>query len=167
MLRLLSVLGLLAFTVIPSAAQSRDTRPASTAEFAVGYAGFADDATIDHAAFGGALRFYLSPRIGIGPELQYMRGPRDDRDVIFTGNLTFDMLPPDHRVTPFLVVGGGLFRHSDTFGSQTFSSTEGAFTAGGGVRGWVTDRVYVGGDFRIGWELHFRIAGFVGVSLGR
>jgi hypothetical protein len=126
-----------------------------------------DDATIDHGVVGGAMRFHLSPRISVGPELQYMIGPDSDRDLILTGNLTFDVLPPDRKVTPFLVAGGGLFRHSNSFGGRSFSSSEGAFTAGGGVRAWVSDRVFVAGEARLGWELHWRFSGTVGVALSQ
>lgn len=167
MIRFLLVVGLVAACPLSAAAQPTGGRPAAVGEIAIGYAGFVDDATIDHAAFAGALRFYLSSRISVGPEVQYMRGPDDDRDLIVTGNVTFDLLGPGRRVTPFVVAGGGLFRHSDRFASGSFSSTEGAFTAGGGARGWVNDRVLVGGDFRIGWEPHYRVAGFVGFTLGR
>lgn len=152
----------------PAAAQAGAAeRPAPAVEVAVGYAGFVDDGTIDHTVIGGALRVHVLPRISVGPEIQYMIGPDDDRDLILTGNITFDVLPPDRRVTPFFVVGGGLFRHSDRFPGSSFSSTEGAFTAGGGVRGWLNRRVYVAGDFRFGWELHYRIAGTIGIALSK
>jgi hypothetical protein len=36
----------------------------------------------------------------------YMKGPGDDRDVVLTGNVTFDLLSRTRAVTPFLVVGG-------------------------------------------------------------
>ena len=63
-------------------------------EFLAGYAGFVDDATIDHTIFGAAARVYLTPRVAIGPELVYMRGPNSDRDLFLTGNMTFDVIPP-------------------------------------------------------------------------
>jgi len=152
-------------------AQTLDARPAPAVEFLAGYAGFVDDATIDHTIWGAAARVYLTPRLAIGPELVYMRGPNSDRDLFLTGNLTFDVLPPRNgrprRVSPFLVAGGGFFQHSDRFGAFDFTSYEGAFTAGGGVRGWITDRVYAFGDFRVGWELHARVNAGVGVGLGR
>lgn len=163
----LYVLVLAALTPATIAAQSRDVGPAPAAEFTVGYAGFVDDATIDHTVIGGALRFHVLPRISVGPELQYMIGPNDDRDLILTGNVTFDVLAPDRRVTPFFVAGGGLFRHSDKIGTRSFSSTEGAFTAGAGVRAWLSERVYAAGEFRIGWELHYRVTGTIGVALWR
>ena len=135
-------------------------RGTAAGELVVGHAGFVDDATIHHAVVGGAVRWYLTPRVGVGPEVVYMRGPRDDRDLMLTGNLTFDFLP-DRRVTPFAVIGGGWLRHSDRFGP----SNEGAFTAGVGLRANISDRWYVGGEARLGWELHTRVTGIVGIRL--
>lgn len=158
---------LLLMLPLPVAAQSTDLLPAPALEFTGGYAGFVDDAVINHGLVGAALRYHLSPRISVGPEIQYMIGPNSDRDLILTGNVTFDVTPPASKVTPFLVAGGGLFRHSNNFGGRSFSSSEGAFTAGGGVRSWVNDRVYVAGEARLGWELHWRFSGTVGVALTR
>ena len=160
----------LAFVLIAGGAfaQSSELRPAPAVEFLAGYAGFVDDATIDHSIFGAAGRVYLTPRVAVGPELVYMRGPGDDRDWFLTGNLTFDLLSPrqgrPRRVTPFIVAGGGFFQHSDRAGSFSFSSYEGAFTGGGGVRAWITERVYALADFRIGWELHSRVNGGIGIG---
>jgi hypothetical protein len=154
-----------------ASAQAVDGRPAPAVEFLAGYAGFVDDATIDHAIAGVAARVYLTPRLAIGPEFVYMWGPNQDRDLFLTGNLTFDLLSPrdgrPRRVTPFLIAGGGLSQHSDRFGPFDFTSYEGAFTGGGGVRGWITDRVYTFGDVRFGWELHARANAGVGIRLGR
>ena len=134
----LAVILALGFTA-PARAQAL---PPSHAEVQTGWAGFVDDAMIDHAAFGGAARVYLTPRLAVGPEVGYLRGPRSDRDLMVTGNLTFDVLGPDcavvggcrPRITPFLTVGAGFERHSDRFGPTTYASSEGAFTGGGGVR---------------------------------
>ena len=168
-MRLVSLLALAFLPIAANAfAQSTDIRPAPAVEFLLGYAGFVDDATIDHAIVGAAGRVYLTPRAAVGPEFVYMRGPNSDRDLYLTGNLTFDVLPPRNgrhrRVTPFLVAGGGFFQHSDRFGASTFTSYEGAFTAGGGVRGWITDRVYALADVRLGWELHARVNAGVGIG---
>jgi hypothetical protein len=151
--------------VSPAAAQPQDVRPAPTAELSAGYAGFLDDATVAHAAFGGGIRFHLTPRVSVGPEVQYMIGPGSDRDLIVTGNVIFDVRRPGARVTPFLVVGAGAFRHTERFGAAAFSSTEGAFTAGAGVRAWLNDRVYLASEARVGWEPHYRISGSVGIAL--
>lgn len=159
------ILGLLAAGPESLAAQSADSRRAPAAEFTAGYAGFVDDATIDHGMLGMAVRFHLSPRVSVGPELQVMVGPGSDRDLLLTGNVTFDVLSPGRRATPFLVAGGGLFNHRNSFGGREFSSLEAAFTAGGGVRAWVSERFYVATELRLGWELHYRITGSVGVAL--
>ena len=146
-------------------------RPASVVELSGGWAGFGDEGVIHHGLFGAGARFYLSRRFSLGPELVYMVGPGQDRDLMLTGNLWVDLLAPTpakpRRTTPFLVVGGGWFRHSDGFAGGTFSSSEGAFTAGVGIRGWVSERVSLGVDARLGWEPHLRVAGTVGVALGR
>jgi hypothetical protein len=121
---------------------------------------------------GGAARWSLTPRLSIGPEVTYMRGPQDDRDLFVTGNVTFDLTPAaaprSGLVVPYVLGGAGLFRHFDRFGPQRlgFASNEGAFTAGGGARVWVTPRIYVGAEARVGWEPHARLAGTVGVQLG-
>jgi len=152
-----------------SAAALAQSLPPPHAEIQTGWAGFVDDAMIDHAAFGGAARVYLTPRLAVGPEIGYLRGPRSDRDLMVTGNLTFDVLGPGNsgrpRITPFLTVGGGFERHSDRFGPTTYASSEGAFTGGGGVRVWLSDRVFGTVEARMGWEPHFRVTGGIGVAL--
>lgn len=143
-------------------------RPAPTVEVAGGYAGFADEGVIHHGVIGAAARVYVSPRLAVGPEVTYMVGPGQDRDIVLTGNVTFDIRRSRPGiVVPYLLAGGGLFQHSNQFGAQTFRSREGAFTAGAGARAWVSDRTYVAGEYRVGWELHYRVTGHVGVALGR
>jgi hypothetical protein len=159
-----------AVTIVAPAAAQPASRPPAAVEFLAGYAGFADDATIDHSVFGGAGRVYLTPRLAVGPEVVYMRGPGFDRDLFLTGNVTFDLLRPrvarPPRVSPFVVAGGGFSVYKNRFGPNSFTSYEGAVTGGGGVRVWFNDRVYAAADFRLGWELHFRATGGVGISLG-
>ena len=98
-----------------------------------------------------------------------MQGPGSDRDTILTGNVMLDVLAPTadrpRRTTPFVVLGGGLFRNSQSFGSERYSSTEGAFTAGVGLRTWISERTFVAADARVGWEMHLRLAALIGVAL--
>jgi opacity protein-like surface antigen len=70
-------------------------------------------------------------------------------------------------VTPYVVAGAGLFQTRESFFNEDVSSTEGAFTVGGGVRAFVSDRVSVGVEARMGWEPHIRINGVVGIAVGR
>jgi hypothetical protein len=155
----------------PVVAQAVRHRPSPAVELTAGYAGFVDSPFIDHTMFGGAMRFHLSPRISIGPEVQYMIGPDIDRDLLITGNLTIDFLPPraggGARTTPYAVVGAGWFHNTTRVGTGPYSSSEGAFTAGGGVRVWLNQRLYLAPEFRLGWEPHYRISGTLGVALPR
>ena len=144
------------------AAQSSARSPVAGVDIVGGYAGFIDDALVDHAVVSTTVRYHLTRRVSIGPELVYMIGPGNDRDLFLTGNLIVDFLV-GRPVNPYAVVGGGLMRHSDQFGGRAFSAVEGAWTAGGGVRIRLTDRVSALGEFRVGWEPHVRTTGGVGV----
>jgi hypothetical protein len=143
-------------------------RPAPAVDLAGGTYLFADDGVVREGALGGAVRFYLLPRLSIGPEAVFIAGTNHNH-FILTGNVTFDFLGPDtpRVVTPYVVAGAGLYRTSEEFIDSTFTSSEGAFTAGGGVRVRVNDRISLGGEARMGWEPHIRLNAVVGVRLGR
>ena len=139
--------------------------PRSAIDVVAGVLIFPDDGTVREGMVGGSARFYVTPRLAVGPEITFVQGDRHSH-LIATGNLTFDFLGPDGgrrpTVTPFLVVGGGWYHTREQFPAGAFNSHEGAFTAGGGVRGLIGDRLYVGAEARIGWELHLRANGLVG-----
>lgn len=149
----------------PAVAQDR---PPASIDIAAGWVGFADDGIVSETMFGGAARWYVSPRVGLGPEALYIAG-KNHSHFVLTGNVTFDLLRPANGgarlVTPFVVIGGGLYQTSESFPSGPYRSNEGAFTAGGGVRIAASDRVTLGVDTRIGWEPHLRVNGFVGINL--
>jgi hypothetical protein len=143
-------------------------QPRPIVEFAAGWVGFADDGIVSESVVGGGVRWYLGSRTSVGPELAYIRGDNHSH-VMVTGNVTWDLLAPVNgrpTITPFLVAGGGLFQTRETFVSGTFTSSEGAFTAGGGVRGPVGDRMTIGIETRVGWELHLRVSALLGLRLG-
>jgi hypothetical protein len=152
----------------PAAAQER---PGPVGAFAAGALLFADDGVVTEGFLGGAARFYILPRVSVGPEVAYIQG-QNHSHVMLTGNVTFDLVRPvngqSRQITPFAVAGGGLFRTRESFPSnEIFTSSEGAFTTGGGVRALVGKYAIVGAEARIGWELHIRLNGMVGVRLGR
>lgn len=146
----------------PAAAQDR---PDPAIDVHAAWFGFADDGVVSEAGFGGALRWYLHRRIAIGPEALYIQGDNHHHFVL-TGNLTVDLLP-GRVIEPFIVVGGGMFQTHESFFDAAVTSSEGAFTAGGGVRARVNDRIRVGIDARVGWETHIRVGGVVAIRLGR
>ena len=139
--------------------------PRTSIEGTLGYAAFLDEDAIEHFVGGGAIRYRVSPRLSVGPEVIYMRGPARDRDLFVTGNLWFHFVEPrlDRRVTPYLVVGGGLMRHRSEF--IDFVAYEGAVTGGIGARIAVTDRWYIAPEARLGWEPHARLSVNVGYTL--
>jgi hypothetical protein len=127
---------LIAVMAAPASAQT-------AVEVTGGMAGFVDDAVIGHGVIGVGTRTYVTPRLSIGPELVYMRGPGHGRELFVTANITYEFRQPNTRgrVVPFVVAGGGFMRHSNRFGP-------------------------IAGDWRLGWELHSRFAGLVAYSFG-
>jgi hypothetical protein len=163
------------FVILILAAQvhsaSAQQLPEPAIEFAAGTLLFADDGVVREGFVGGAARFYVLPRLSLGPEIAYIRGENHSHAML-TANATFDLLRPvngqPRSVTPFVVIGGGLFRTRERFPNrEDFSSNEGAFTAGGGVRTLLGRNVIVGAEARVGWELHIRLNGIIGVRFGR
>jgi hypothetical protein len=162
-IRISSIVFAAVLLALPRVAATQD-RPAPAVDLQAGWIGFADDGIVSETMFGGAMRWYASPRVAIGPELIYIAGSTHSHFVV-TGNVTFDLLR-DRGVTPFLVAGGGLFQTREDFpGMPSFTSNEGAFTAGGGVRVAAGDRITVGVDVRMGWEPHIRVNGVLGIRL--
>src|SRR5262245_19201020 len=164
MTRHIAALGVVLTTfALPVAAQER---PAPAIELGAGALLFPDEGVVTEGFIGGTGRFYVSPRISLGPEVAYIQGD-NHHHLMLTGNVTVDLAAPGRSVTPFVVAGAGLFRTNETPpAGGPFSHNEGAFTAGGGVRALVGDRVIVGAEARVGWETHVRFNGFVGVRLG-
>ena len=122
----IAVLALLIPQVLATAAFAQQ-RPSPAVDFSAGWVGFADDAIVGEGMIGAAGRFYLTPRIAVGPELLYISGD-DHSHTVLTGNLTFDLIGPaagrPARVTPFLVVGGGMFQTREWFFGDDFTHTD-------------------------------------------
>jgi hypothetical protein len=150
-------------------ASAQTSRQSLSVEGIVGHAAFVDEDPIDHVLFGGAFRYPVSPRVSVGPEIVYMIGPGRDRDLFLTGNVWFDVLAPRRgvvrRVTPYIVAGAGLMRHTDQF--VDFTVHEWAVTGGVGVRIALNDRWYVAPEARLGWEPHVRLSASVGYAFNR
>ena len=66
-----------------------------------------------------------------------------------------------------LVGGGGMFQTYETTHVGDFTHTEGSFTAGGGLRVFLPKRIYLGVEARVGWELHVRLNGILGMNFGK
>lgn len=138
-------------------------QPAPAVEGAYGGAWFVDEEPVGHQVWAVRFGWPVTRRVSIGPEAAWMIGPGSDRDFTLTGNVVYTFR--DHGPAPYVVGGAGLFRHSERFNSRTFTSTEGAFTAGGGVHIPLGRRWYLAPDARFGWELHTRVQLGVGILL--
>jgi hypothetical protein len=142
-----------------AAGQGAPRAIAATGEVHGGWAGFLDDARIDHLAFGGAARWRVTPRMAIGPEVTWLRGPGNDRDVYAHVTLTWDLRAGPCLAgcaVPYLVAAGGFVAHRSGFNAPAWS-LEGAAAGGGGVRVQLTDRFHLAGEARVGWEPHARL----------
>jgi hypothetical protein len=113
---------------------------------------FADEGAVNHFTAGGSLRVYLSRRWSVEPEFLYMRHNNSvrDRDYLLWGNFSFDFRHRPNRIVPYWFAAPGLIHHRTSFGQQTFSTNEAAFGTGGGVRVFLSDRVYVAPQVRVG-----------------
>jgi len=150
------------FSLLPGPAAAQDR--IWSVDLVVGYAGFVDDATKRYPVADLAIRRYVTPRLSIGPELTVMANGDElrDRIIMLTGNATVDLVPAGDvitRVAPFLVGGIGIFRGRERFVRETFWTRDPAFTAGGGIRIRVSDRMSAAAEYRVGWELHQRFTG--------
>ena len=69
--RLTVVAAALILWAVPVSAQDR---PSPALDLAAGWVGFADDGVVSELPIGAAVRWYLSPRISIGPEVTFIAG---------------------------------------------------------------------------------------------
>jgi hypothetical protein len=139
---------------------AQETPSRLAVDFSAGYAAFVDESAIGHVTLGGGVRWQLTPRVSVGPDFVFMRGPGDVREMFLTGKVIVDFMP-DRLVSPFVVADGGTMFHGDKFVTGSFWAKEGAVSGGGGVRINVSPRVSIATEFRIGWEPHFRIGTMV------
>ena len=153
---ILSNLAVLALFGSGTATDAQETPSRLAVDASGGYATFVDETPIDHFTLGGGVRWRLTPKVSVGPEFVFMRGPDDDRDIFLTGKVIVDFMP-DRFVSPYFVADGGAMLHGDRFFSGPYWSSEGALSAGGGVRIDVTPRLSIAPELRIGWEPHIRI----------
>ena len=161
-MRLHTVIAFGIVSLVPVAGSAQDR--GWVAEVSVGWAGLVDDAAKNYRSLGGTVRRYFSSRVSIGPEVVIMSNSDSlrDRNVMLTGNIVFDAAP-DARVSPFAIGGLGMFWGREQLRDGPYWSNDPAFTAGGGLRANVTESIAVGGEYRIGWELHQRVSGFASV----
>lgn len=121
------------------------------ARFTAGMTSFVEDYQADnHATVGGSVQFYFARRWSVEPEYLYMRTGDNHHDHVFWGNVAFDIRSRDHKFVPYWFAAPGVVRNTRTFGPLSFTSTEGAFSTGFGSRFFVSDRVFLAPQIRLG-----------------
>ena len=128
------------------AQQGELTPPKVEVKATFGAAGFGDELDTPHVVAGGSARFYLTRRFSVEPELLYMRNGPNDQDYLFTPNVAYDLTDPTKKVVPYVAGGVGAFHHRGRF----TSSTTWAATGGGGVKIFLSDRLFIAPDARLG-----------------
>ena len=90
-----------------------------------------------------------------------MAGPGSDRDVTLIPHITFDFLRRE-KVRPYLIGGAGWMHHSDKIGLFEVSNDEWVVNGGLGVKVFITPRLFVAPEFRLGFETIVRAAASIG-----
>jgi len=156
---------------------SAQEKRAPILEVVVGRSGFIDEAWDYFTTIGVGMRWFVTPRLAVGPEVAYLNGESDALEassLTVTLNLTFDFFRDDgdRRVAPYLVAAGGYLRQRTLVGRGPgapglvpFISSEGTASAGFGARIALGSRFFIAPEFRLGWEPETRIAVNPGVRL--
>jgi hypothetical protein len=160
------------------AQQSRQLRPPIVeGKVIFGSATFGDD--IDHKVIGGALRAYVTKRLSIEPEYLYLRNSENDQDHHFQPNVAFDFITDSTgRLIVYGIGGVGVLHHkgsrisfNDFFTGEprvvNTAFTTWTATAGVGAKIFVTKRLFVSPELRIGREPTVRATINVGYVFAR
>jgi hypothetical protein len=118
---------------------------------------------------GGSVRYYFSPRLSAGPEVLLVRRCSTQTFTFYhprisaTVYLALD-LNQSPRFRPYLLGGVGFVRHGSPPGLPARNSNE--FAGGGGVKVFLSDRIFVAPEFQIGGRVWFtRVTGSLGWML--
>lgn len=135
-----------------------------------------DNDHIEHKVVGGAVRIYLTKRLSIEPEYLYMNHSENDQDYIVQPNVAFDFTDPTKRFVVYGIAGVGVLHHKGrSFGNDFVtgaprvfdtSGTTWSASVGGGVKIFLTKKLFVSPDVRVGREPTFRATINVGYVFG-
>ena len=157
------------------AQQDQETTPRKLEAKAIfGGATFGED--LGHTVVGGAVRAYVTKRISIEPEYLYMRRSEDDQDHYVQANVAYDFTDPTKRVVAYAIGGAGVlhnkgrtFRNDFVTGApivNEISFTTWTASAGAGLKIFVTKRLFISPEVRLGREPTLRGTINVGYVFG-
>lgn len=159
----LAVVVTLVACVTPLYAQQGDEITPRKAEAKVMFGGAAFDDDTGHALVGGAVRAYLTKRISVEPEYLYLRNTNRDQDHLLGASVAYDFATDrTNRLVAYVVGGGGVLHHQGSFNDFTTWSA----SAGVGAKIFVTKRLFLSPEFRLGREPMIRATISVGYSFG-
>jgi len=141
-----------------SCATSAKADPGVEVRGSVGMVAFADDGAVLHGLYGGSARLYLNNRLSFEPEFQYLYNSSADKDVVFLLNGAFDFRGRNARIVPY-VTGGVGWVHGIR---PRFSENETMVSVGVGMKAFLTNRLYISPDFRLGGPIFARVSVAVG-----
>jgi hypothetical protein len=100
-----------------------------------------------HLTAGGSVRYYLTRRLSVQPGAFLARGSNyEERSLL--ADLAFDFPASGGRVTPYVIGGVGLLRCHDK--RIDYTSTELNAGGGFGAKVFLTPRLYVAPEVRLG-----------------
>ena len=145
------------------AAQDSGSRPKAEIKMFVGASDFGDGTeSYPHLVVGTAFRIHLSRHWSIEPEFNYMRRSSNDEDYVVQPNVVYEFKKLEDRVVPYLIGGVGVIRHKSVFRGSDFvtgtattydtSYTTWSASAGGGLKVFVSKRLFVAPEARIGTQ---------------
>lgn len=128
----------------------------------VGYSNFLDEEPLHHLVIGGSARFYVTNRLAVEPEFLFMYRSSRDIDFQVIPNVVFEFTKRESRFQPYTIGGVGLQRHRELTGTGYYWSNSWTASGGLGTKIFLSDRLYVAPEFRLGLEPIVRITGSVG-----
>ena len=131
----------------------------------LGHASFVDDSLIPHFLVGGSVRFRLIGGLGFEPELTYMWSERC-HDLVLMPNLVYEFRR-GHRVVPYFIGGIGLLHHSTERWGIKWSGNARYISAGFGAKVFLSPRIFIAPEVRLGWEPSLRAGGTIGYVFKR
>lgn len=150
------------------------TPPKVEGKVILGSAVFNDD--IEHKVVGAAVRVYVTKRLSIEPEYLYLRHSDNDQDQLIQPNVAYDFTNPTKRVVAYGIVGVGVLHHKgrffgndfDTGAPRVFDTSFTTWTAsvGGGVKIFLTKRLFISPELRVGRQPSVRGTVNVGYVFG-
>lgn len=122
---------------------------------------------IDHTTVGAALRTYLTKRFSIETEYLYLRNGDNDQDHLVQPSVAYDFADPAGRLVPYVIGGVGVLHHEGRFFGTSNNFNTWTASAGVGAKIFVTKKLFISPELRLGREPTVRATINVGYVFGR